>query len=671
VRNISGYILIIVFLLSNGCAQQGAPTGGPIDEDPPILLSAEPANYSINFTDKKILLTFDEFLDMGNFVQELVVSPPMDEKPEIKLRNKTLIIEFEEELKEDITYTFNFGEGIKDLNERNILMNFEYVFSTGDYLDSLSIKGRLKNAFDLSIIEPPIYVMLYTEQRDSLPLIDIPYYVGRSDKEGNFAVNNLRPDDYKLFVLKDGNNNFLFDLPAEEIAFLDSSLLVDAEYFKTILLESGKYDSSDFVQDTIPLAIDTTSLSADTIAMMLDSIALAKPDLNSIFVDLFMFTEDPENQFVSDYSREKKNRMELLFNISLTDSFAFTPLFPESLREDDFIADYGKTRDTLILWAADTLIAAIDTIDFRLTYTVKDTLNQDVMRNDTLSLVYKEPKKANTRKKDPKKPKEAEKLKVNTIRSNGRQNIHQKLRFSFDVPLGGIDSSRFDFFIIPDTIDIPMDVVPLADSNSLYTALIDIDWPTETTYKMIMYPGAFHDIYGATHDTINVRFTTKALSDYGIIKLNLTNVEDTVLIQLSSNKRLTRQLRITSSGTYIFENLDPSKYRIKFVHDNNLNDKWDTGKYMEDLQAERVEYYPMDINVRSNWDHDVDYEMGSNDTFPVEEKKEETEDSILAPPSNNSNFNNNPNQGGNIPTNNNVSPSRRPTNLTMPADGKR
>lgn len=664
-RNITKYILIVAVLLAYGCAQQGAPTGGPKDEDPPILLKAEPSNYSINFEEKKIQLTFDEYLDMGNFVQELIVSPPMEEKPEIKLRNKTLIIEFEEELKEDITYTFNFGEGIKDLNEKNVLMNFEYVFSTGDYLDSLSIKGRLKNAFDLSIVEPPIYVMLYTELRDSMPLIDIPYYVGRSDKEGNFAVNNLRPDDYKLFVLKDGNNNFLFDLPAEEIAFLDSSLFVDADYFKTTLLESGKYDSSDFVLDTIPLAIDTTGLSADTIAMMQDSIEMAKPDLNSIYVDLFMFTEDPENQFISDYSRDKRNRMELLFNISLTDSFAFTPLFPEFLRAEDFIADFGKTRDTLILWTADTIIAAIDTIDFKLTYAVKDTLNQDVMRNDTLLLVYKEPKKANTRNKEAEKPKEAEKLKVNTIRSNGRQNIHQKLRFSLDVPLGEIDSSKFNFFIIPDTVDIPMDVFPHADTNSLYSAIIDIDWPMETSYRMIMYPGAFHDIYGSTHDTINVKFTTKALSDYGIIKLNLTNVEDTVLIQLSSNKKIIRQRRVTSSGSFVFENLDPAKYRIKFVHDKNINDKWDTGKYMKELQPEKVEYYPMDINVRSNWDHDVDYEMGSNDTFPAEEKKEEgTNDSILGAPTNKSNLN----QGGNVPTNNNVSPSRRPTNLASPDD---
>lgn len=586
------------------------------------MLKAEPANYSVHFGDKKILLTFDEFLDMGNFTQELVVSPPMEEKPEIKLRNKTLIIEFEEELKEDVTYTFNFGEGIRDLNEKNVLMNFEYVFSTGDYLDSLSIKGRLKNAFDLTIPESPIFVMLYLEQNDSLPLTEIPYYVGRTDKEGNFAVNNLKADEYKIFVLKDGNNNFLFDLPTEEHAFLDSSIRVDPDYFKQILLESGKYDSSDLVQDTISLTIDTTGLSADTIAMILDSLEMAKPDFNSIYVDLFMFTEESENQFISDYRREKRNRMEVLFNIPLDDNFAFTPVFPQSLSQDDFIEDLGKNHDTLILWTVDTSIAAFDTIDLQLEYTVKDSMNMDIMKIDTISLVYKEAKKSSSRNKEAEEKPVEEKLKVNTIKNAGKQNLHQKLSFSFDVPLGKIDSSKFDFFIIPDTIDIPQETDPFIDTSRLYNALIDIAWPEETSYRMIMYPGAFTDIYGTTHDTINVKFTTKLMADYGIINLNISNVEEHVLIQLFNKDKIVRQMSITSPGDYTFEYLDPAKYRIKFVYDRNQNGKWDTGKYMDDRQPERVEFLPVDIDVRSNWDHDVDYEMGSNDSFPEEEKQE-------------------------------------------------
>ncbi|MFC2129255.1 Ig-like domain-containing protein [Bacteroidota bacterium] len=647
------------------CAQQGAPTGGPKDENPPVLLKAVPENYSTNFTAKKIMLTFDEYLDMGNFTQELVVSPPMDEKPEIKLRNKTLIIEFEEELKEDITYTFNFGEGIKDLNERNVLLNFEYVVSTGDYLDSLSVKGRLKNAFDLTIPETPISIMLYTELQDSLPLKEIPYYVGRADTEGNFAVNNLKPNIYKLFVLKDGNNNFLFDLPEEEIAFLDSSLLVDAAYFKTILLESGKYDSLDFVQDTIPLAIDTTGLSADTIAMMLDSLEQLKPDINSVYVDLFMFKEESENQYISDYSRDERKKIELLFNIPLTDSFEYVPVFPTHLTNENFVEDFGKKRDSLTLWLSDTIIASIDTIKLKVSYTGRDSINLPLVIHDTLSFTYKEPtKKGNSRNNNDEEKEKVEVLKVNTIRNNGKQDLNKRLAFSLDVPLGEIDTSKFRFYIIPDTVEVPMNVYPAADTSNLYNAYIDLDWPEETSYRMTLYPGAIKDIYGTSHDTIDVKFNTKTISNYGIIQLNLSKVEDSVLIQIFNNKILVRKKSISGPGIYMFEYLNPAKYRIKFVHDKNLNREWNTGDYMKGVQPEKVEFLPTDINVRANWDHEIDYEMGSNDTFPAEEKKET--EGQTQPDTNGrqpSNFDTGP---GNIPPANNRQNNTKPQKLEQP-----
>ena len=229
-------------ILCWNCAQQGSPTGGPRDEDPPVVVESEPPNYSTRFEAKKILITFDEFVVLDNVNQELIVSPPMEEKPEVKLRKKTMVVQFEEALKDSTTYTFNFGSAIKDLHEGNKLLNFEYVFSTGDVLDSLSVKGTLKYADDLSEPEEPISIMLYDDLRDSVPLIDIPLYVGRSDDSGVFSVNNLRPDTYKVFALKDGNNNFLFDLPSEEIAFLDTSLIVNAEFARQLLLESAMED---------------------------------------------------------------------------------------------------------------------------------------------------------------------------------------------------------------------------------------------------------------------------------------------------------------------------------------------------------------------------------------------------------------------------------------------
>jgi hypothetical protein len=615
------YILFLpvlpLLLFAGGCAQQGAPTGGPQDEDPPKVVKAIPQNYSANFKAKRIEITFDEYLDMGNFTQELVVSPPMETQPEVRMRRKTLIIEFEEALKEDVTYTFNFGEGIKDLNERNVLLNYEYVFSTGPTLDSLSVKGTLKNAFDLTIPESPINVMLYTELADTMPLKQIPYYVGRTDKEGNFAVNNLRAGIYKLFVLKDANNNFLFDLPTEQIAFLDTSLRVDADYFRRILLESGVYDSTDLHPDTTALAIDTTGMPADSIAMVLDSLERQKPDFNSLFVDLFMFTEDPTNQYIMEYSRADRQNLQLVFQLPLTDSFAYKPVFPTGLTPGDLVPEFGRKRDSLVLWLADTTVAAFDTIGLELKYTVLDSMERPVMQQDTLMFAYREKSKGSTsRRKDEEKQKKEEWLQVTSIRNRAKHHIEKDLVFTAAQPLDTIDPLRFELYIIPDTVEIPVEIQPFMDTSNFRRARISHPWKQEANYKLVMYPGAITSIYGLTNDTTEAQFQIRPLSEYGRILLTLEEVEDTVLIQLYRKNTLVRERTVTASDTYTFEFIDPDTYRIKFIHDRNNNGEWDTGKYIEGLQPERVEFLPRELQVRANWDHDITYVMGSGSEPP-------------------------------------------------------
>jgi hypothetical protein len=623
-NKIKAWILPAAVMFIVACAQQGAPTGGEKDEDPPKLVRSVPANYSSNFKDEKILITFDEYLDMGNFTQELVVSPPMEEKPLVMLRNKTLIIEFEEELKEDVTYTFNFGEGISDLNEKNVLLNFEYVFSTGDFLDSLSIKGTLKNAFDLSIPESPIYIMLYNELNDSLPLLEIPYYVGRTDKEGNFAVNNLRAGVYKMFVLKDGNNNFLYDLPTEQVAFLDTSIFVDGEYFRRMLLESGTYDSSDLFPDTLALPVDTVGMSQDSVLILLDSLERIKPDFNSLFVDLFMFEEAPVNQYISDYSREDRNALFMMFNLPLTDSFSFEPIFPPDLSFESFIPEFGKERDSLTIWMSDTVSASFDTIALALRYTMLDTLNVPVTTADTLQFLFREPK---TKKKIPKAEEDGKEvdsvkpLKVNTIKNKGRQHPFGDINFTLDYPVKNIDPTKFELYIIPDTIEIAESVFPYIDSSHLRRVKISKKWKEEATYRLILYPGAIFDVYESTNDTLDVKFNIKPVADYGTINISLENVEDTISIEILKGNKIVRKREIISPGMYVFEFMDPDTYRVKFVHDRNRNGKWDTGKYMEGIQPERVEFLPKDIKVRSNWDHDISYVIGSNDSPPSSGKK--------------------------------------------------
>lgn len=608
-------------VLIAGCAQQGSPTGGPIDEDPPVVLKTIPENYSTNFEDDQITIEFNEYLDMANFTQELVVSPPTEEKPEIRLKNKMLIIDIEEGLKDDVTYTFNFGEGIKDLNEGNVLLNYEYVFATGDLLDSLSVKGTLRNAFDLSVPEMPVDIMLYNALEDSLPLTQIPYYVGRADDKGNFEVNNLRKGIYKMFVLKDGNNNFLFDLPNEPIAFLDTSLLVDGDFFRQILQESGTYDSTDLFSDTLVLEADTTGMSADSIAMLLDSLEQMKPDLNSIYLDLFMFEEDPVQQFISDYERARREALTLLFNIPLTDSFAFNPIYPPLLMPEDLIPEYGLKRDSLVLWMADTVVAAYDTIGIMLKYTVLDSLDNPLVKQDTVEFVFRAKKeKTKAVEKGP------EPLRVTTIRKGAKHHIKKDILFNLEEPLDRIDPAMFNLFIIPDSVEVPVEAEVFKDTTHLRRARMRHAWKEEGSYRMVIYPGGISSVYGAMNDTIDISFKIRPLAEYGRILLSLENVTDTVQIQLFSKKKIVREKRVTEPGQVVFDFLDPSTYQIKFIHDRNGNGEWDTGKYIEGLQPERVEFVPSAVNVRANWDHEVNYRMGTHHGPPLE--AEETEPSF-------------------------------------------
>ena len=583
------YLPVILFCWS--CAQQGSPSGGPRDEDPPVALESDPPNYSTRFEAKKIHVTFDEYIVLENVNQQLIVSPPMEEKPEVKLKKKTLIIEFEEELKENTTYTFNFGNAIKDLHEGNILQNFEYVFSTGDILDSMSVKGTLKYAENLTEPDKPISIMLYTDLMDSVPLIDIPLYVGRSNDSGVFSVNNLRPDVYKIFALNDGNNNFLFDLPTEEIAFLDTSLVLNADLARLLLGDS-----------LVSLATPDT-ISADSSGFVSDSIVDSGPDLNAIYIDLMLFTEASDIQYLTDNTREDRRKLLLVFALPLSDTFSFRTLQSAEESEPRFLYHYGTNRDSLTLWIMDSVHYKKDTIKMAVDYTVKDTLEQFVVRRDTLLFTYRE--KTSSGRREQAAQKEEEKLEISTIRNNGNMDMNRKLSMLLDFPVESLNDTLFSLYHIPDSIEIPLPFVVKADTMNPYGATLSATWESASKYRILALPGAVTSIYPIPHDTIDVSFKTRDLEFYGQILLSLTNVNNQVLVQLYSDKTMVEERIVKADGQYVFPFLSPKEYHFKFIHDLNENGKWDTGDYLKKLQPEPVELLPVTVEVRSNWDHDV------------------------------------------------------------------
>ena len=216
-------------LLFNSCAQVGRLTGGPEDETPPALIEEESTpSLQTNFTKQTIKLAFDEWLKLdNNYFKEVVISPPLLYNPEIKLKGKSVLFSFHEDevLKEEATYTINFGKAIKDLTVGNVVDNLRFVFSTGPFIDSLEVKGTVIDVEEGKGVADAL-LMLYDNLADSVVRTERPFYFARTDKSGNFKIENVKSDTFKVVAMVDNNFNYFFDLEKEKIGFLEEPIIL-------------------------------------------------------------------------------------------------------------------------------------------------------------------------------------------------------------------------------------------------------------------------------------------------------------------------------------------------------------------------------------------------------------------------------------------------------------
>lgn len=224
------FYLIVCTLALWSCATTGSPTGGPVDEQAPsVVTDKSTANYQTRYVKDEITLIFDEFVEIRNPLKEIIVSPPLTYLPQTDQRGKRITFSFndEEVLKPDATYVINFGKSIVDYTAGNALENYSFVFSTGDNIDSMRVSGSVKDAVTAKPVADML-VMLYEDTRDSIPFLKKPFYVTRTDKEGQWTISNVRADTFKLFGLVDANVNYLYDVPGEAIAPYDSLIILDS-----------------------------------------------------------------------------------------------------------------------------------------------------------------------------------------------------------------------------------------------------------------------------------------------------------------------------------------------------------------------------------------------------------------------------------------------------------
>lgn len=583
-------------ILLSSCAVQDSPSGGPKDTAPPEVIKSTPPNNSVNFADDRITLTFNEFVTLKEINNQLMISPPVKETPEFIMRGKNMTMKFMEPLRENATYNFFFGDAIVDITEANPLTSYNFSLSTGPVLDSLSIKGKLLDAFNQQPVAGA-FVMLYDSIYDSVPYLQRPYYLAKTNKNGEFVLNNLRDSKYQMFALTDINSNYLYDLPTENIAFADS--LITPLYFggqskqDTIsadTLTDSAYMESDSVRAQLyfitndSLKIDfSDSLSVNKTPDTLSGIGmkLKRPVFPSY--TLYQFRESDTTQQLLKGTVLRNNVISMVFRQPVK-TFAFTPIKP--IYTDNWaITAYNRNLDSLTIWIRKPLSDSL-IVEVADNGTILDTLY--------LALV---PQVAKVRgKAQIAKPTS---LGIQSNLKGSKIRPDRDLVIIFDDPVARFNPEKLVLFA--DTIPISPKIF-FTDSLQLRLR-IKYPWKEGIKYRFEIPDSTFTSVFGHENDSTTYKFNGLTEEETGSIKMFIKPREEgQYIVQLLDEKEsIIQEDVITKEGILEYNYLSARKYMFKVIRDLNKNGKWDTGNYLQKRQPEPVFYFSKLIELRTNW----------------------------------------------------------------------
>ncbi len=576
--------LIIIFLF--GCANSiTPPVGGPKDEDPPEVLETIPENGSANFTSDRFSIRFNEFVSLDNIQQSALISPPMKELPDFRIKGKTVQVKFNEDLKPNTTYSVYFGDAITDITEKNPLSNYTYIFSTGDYVDSLSLYGSVTNSFNLTPVEG-VFVCLYKDNNDtiefdSLPFLVPPYYLSKTDENGRFQFTGLSNDDFFLLGLMDQNSNFFFDQPGEEVAFLDS--LVHPYFMDRPLIDTLTQDS-----------IAEVNIENDTITIDYEAVidSLFKEKVISKSVELFMFLTEDTIQRLLKSEVLQKNKLRFSFSQPATNVVFERFTYP--LDDSLLLVEYSENNDT-VYWHLNN--PPIDSLEILVTE-----------KSDTLGYLYLkiDPSNPNIRAgRNKEVPKEYLGWKSNISRII---NPDQQLEISFSQPMvkyNNLDSTLLIYG--DDTIYSPR--FYFVDSNLMNRIRIPFEPVEEMQYHIYFPDSSFTNWNQLNTEEISLNLQTLPTREYGIFVMHLhPEIKQNYIIQMMDDKETVLDEKyFTNDTTIVYNYMQPMNLKFKVIYDNNGNGKWDTGNLGQRLQPERVIFFPKETATRANWEVEEDW----------------------------------------------------------------
>lgn len=547
-RNYYRLLYMVAFsVLLYGCATESAPTGGKEDKEAPVMKQASPANYSTHFSSNKIEITFNEFIQQGSFSQTLI-SPPMDKPPIYGMHGKTLVIKLRTELLPNTTYTINFGDDIKDLNNGNIAPNFTYVFSTGDYIDSQSVSGKVILASDGTPAES-IVVGLYPKDSSNGVQHQKPIYFAKTSKAGTYQINNVKADKYNMYALKDQNFNYIYDQPNELIGFIDS--LID-------------------LTDTIPVKADFTIFTEEVKKVSIQSVKSIQAGMLQIIY----------NGTINDFSLTGKigsNTNKIYYNTT-KDTLNY------------WYSNYYVPKDTLFTVANDTVL---DTTRIELKFISKDTMEQAlkyplIIVNQSNTGGFNSDSKEN----------------INI------QRLYGALKINFNRPTVRINDLK-QAEIVADSTEkrMPVSLMPLEDTTQFYT--LNFEREEKAGYTLVIPDSMFLDIFGLWNKRIEWHFKTDNKDLYGNIKLTLKNEhpgKNYLIKLLDANDNIVRQFTLKEETEKKVEisNIPAGIYHFAVLNDANNNGRWDTGNLLNKQQPEKIYTIADSYTLKGGWDLDVE-----------------------------------------------------------------
>lgn len=559
--------IVVSALVFVSCANRGiGPQGGPKDTIPPVPLKAEPEVGALNFTGKHIEVTFNEYIQLDKLAKNLLMSPPQQNPPDVKARGKRLVINFQDSLYANTTYTLDFGEAVCDFREKVPLKGYYYYFSTGDEIDTLEYMGRVYDAATLNPV-PDVLVGIHSDLADSA-FVRLPFRrIARSDANGYFRIANIHPGQYRLYAVDDFSRDYRMT-PGEAYAFMDSAI-------------------------TIP---------ADSGAMSY----------------LLLFKEEQQKLYLQKVNRDEAHRIMMLFSSSQDSLLTWRVMRPseiDSTKSDSAWVDptpyihlaCTPKRDTVTLWLVDSIAIRQDSLFFETRYRRTDSLYNLEWCTDTIRAIWRAPR-LNARAKET-----MDRINRNKrleLSSNARKGfeIYDSLTLRCSTPIASIELDKITLTERIDTLtkSIPFTIAPYDTLPQKLVFMADLQ--PGGNYELHLDSAALHDVYGTSHIKGDYGLLVKTPSDYSTLRVKLNPFVPKARIQVLDGKdKVLRELPATEEGAF-FEYLKPDTYYLRLYIDENEDGRWTTGSWNPKRQPEAIYYFPGSIQTKSNWDFEEEWD---------------------------------------------------------------